>query len=328
MKIKKNWLIGSIICIVIGTGAQPVINRAFAQTTPRKAQLENQLSPQLQPKSQIKLITAGAQPRQTLRFTPQAGTKETADMQMDMDMSMSMNGNRAPEFKIPGTNLKFNTVVNKVEPNGDIHYDFSYTNVDLVGQSNLPPTAIEGMRREMKKIEGFKGNVIVDNMGHTKKANFILPKNFNPALKQMLDQMTNSIEQLSAPIPKQAIGKGAKWQVTSQIDFNGINLQQSATYELIDIQNGVATINVSLAQQTPGVQKMVLPQAPKGMSMTLQSYNGTGTGQIKMSLKRIMPLNTSINMNTNTQMRTTVPNSPEEMIMDQQISMQMNIKSN
>lgn len=327
MKIKKSWLVGGIIFTIVGTELQPVINRAFAQTTQPKTPLENQLSP-LKPKSQIKLITPGVQPRQILRFTPQTGQKETANMQMDMDMSMSVNGNKAPSFKIPGTSLKLNTIVNKVEPNGDIHYEFSYSDIDSVGKSTLPPSVLEDMRREIKKMEGLKGGVIVSNMGRTKKTNFIIPKNFNPALKQTMDQLKNSIEQLSAQVPQKAVGKGASWQVTSQISFNGINLQQIATYELIDIQDGIATMNVNLTQQAPNVQKIILPQMPKGMSVTMQSYNATGKGQTKIALNRIMPLSTSINMNTNTQMRTNVPNSPEKMIMNQQISTRLNIKSN
>lgn len=326
MKIKKSLLAGGIIFTVIGTGLQPVLNRAFAQTTQPKTPLENNLS-QIKSKSQIKLITPGAQPRQRLRFTPQVGEKETADMKMDMDMSMSVNGKPAPEFKIPATSLKLNAIVNKIEPNGDIHYEFSYSDIDLGKESNLPPKALEDMRREIKKMEGLKGSVIVDDRGRTKKANFVVPEDFNPVLKQMTDQFKNSIEQLSAQVPQQAVGKGAKWQVISQIGFNGINLQQTANYELVDIQDGIATMNINITQQAPSAQKIVLPQIPKGMTMTMQSYKSSGIGQAKIALNRIMPLSTSIKMNTNTQMRTNVTNSPEEMIMNQQISTQLNIQS-
>ena len=328
MKIKKSWLVAPIVCTLIGTGVQPVINRAFAQTTPAKTQLENQLSPKLKSTSQIKLILAGAQPRQKLRFTPQRGQKETAEMIMDMDMSMSVNGNRAPSFKMPGTKMKFNTIINKVEPNGDINYNFSYTNVDLVGQSDLPPAALEKMRSEIKKIQGLRGSAIVDNMGRTKKANFVVPENLNPALKQMMDQMAKSIEQLSAQVPLQAIGKGGKWQVISQINFNGIKLQQTANYELVGIQNDIATMNISLTQRAGGKQKIVVPQMPKGATMTLQSYNGTGTGQAKISLKRIMPLTTSLKTNTNVKMLVSEASSQQKTMLEQQISIQMNLKSN
>ena len=328
MIIKKSLLVGSIIFTLVGTGVQPAINRVFAQTNETKTQLENQLSPQLKPKSQINLISAGVQPRQKLRFAPQVGQKETADMQMDMDMSMTVNGNPAPKFNMPGTSMKFNASINKVEPNGDINYDFSYTDVDVVGQSDLPPVALEKMRSEVKKIENLKGNAIVDNMGRTKKANFAIPANLDPALKQMMDQMSKSIEQLSAQVPQEAIGKGGKWQVISQVNFNGINLQQTANYELIDIQDGIATMNISLTQQAPGVQKIVSPQIPKEVNVTLQSYNASGSGQAKISLNRIMPLTTSIKTNTNLKMLVNMPNSQQKTTLDQQISMQMNIKSN
>ncbi|MBV6621732.1 MAG: hypothetical protein KI793_02065 [Rivularia sp. (in: Bacteria)] len=327
MKSKKNLLVGGMLLTIMGSGLQPVFNRAFAQTTQPKTPLENQLSPQPKTNSQIQLITPGAQPRQKLRFVPQVGQKETADMQMDMDMSMSVNGNEAPSFKIPGTSVKLNTVVNKVEQNGDIYYDFSYDNVDITGESNLPASALEDMRREIKKMQGLKGNVIVDNKGRTKKANFTIPKNFNPALKQTMEQLKNSIEQLSAQVPTEAVGKGAKWQHTSRISFNGITLEQTINYELVDIQDDIATMNINLIQKAPGAQKIVLPQVPKGMTMTMESYNASGTGQSKVSLNQIMPLSTSLKMNANTQMRTNVPNSSETMLMNQQISTQLNIQS-
>ena len=166
MNIKKSWLAGGIIFTIIGTGLQPVVNSVEAQTTQPKTPIENQLPP-VNSKSQIKLITTGAQPRQRLRFTPQAGQKETANMQMDMDMSMSVNGKPAPEFKLPGTSLNLNAIANKIKPNGDIHYEFSYSDIDTVGESNLPPKALEDMRREIKKMEGLKGSVIVDDRGRT-----------------------------------------------------------------------------------------------------------------------------------------------------------------
>lgn len=319
---------------MIGAGVQPFVDSAFAQIKRPNSSIQNQL-PSAKPKSQIKLITSGVQPRKLLRFTPKPGQKETADMQMDMDMSMSMNGNPTPSFEIPGTSFKLNTVIKKVESNGDIHYDFSYSKVDLVGKGNLPPKALEDMRREIKKIEGIKGNVIVDNMGRTKKANFVIPKNFNPGLKQMMDQMTNSIEQLSAQVPEEAIGKGAKWEVTSPISFNGINFQQTAIYELVNFQNDVATLNVSFKQQAPGSQKITLPEIPKGMTMTMQSYNSTGQGQATIGMNRIMPLSTSLNMNTSTQMLVDMPNpnasgkmtTPRQMRMNQEISTKLKIQS-
>ena len=53
MIIKKSFLVGSIISTLAGVGVQPLINPAFAQTTQSNTQLENQLSPSLQPKSQV-----------------------------------------------------------------------------------------------------------------------------------------------------------------------------------------------------------------------------------------------------------------------------------
>lgn len=334
MRINKILFVGSIICCtLVGTSIQPIINSAIAKETKENVtqsniQTKQSKTLQVKPNSQIKLITAGSQPRRKLRLTPSVGQKETANMQVDVDMSMSTDGGEKQLLPIPANSTKLNGAINKVEPNGDIHFDFSYSDIDVIAENNIPAATLRRMRNLMKQVEGFKGTTVVSNTGRTKKANLIIPANLDPVLKQMMEQLIDSMEQVSVQVPLEEVGIGASWKILYKIDLYGIDIQKTDTYKLVDIQNNVMTMNISSEAKVASMgQKMVLPQLPKGATMTLQSYKSVGTGIAKVSLNRILPLSTSLSSNTNLRMRMTIADSPGELITDQEVSVKMNIDS-
>ncbi len=325
--MKKNLFIGGIAFVIAATSLKPLVTPVNAETSIFTKQ--TQQLPKITPtaKSQIELISEGAEPRQELRLKPTISTKETANMRLNIDMMTSMAGKTLPAFKMPATVITFESVVKNVESNGDINYDFTYTDADVVGDTNLPPAAVAQMRAEMKKLKRFKGSVVIDNRAQTKKANFSVPPGSDPSFKQMIDQMSNSIEQISAPLPQQAVGIGAKWQVTNAVNVSGMAINQVATYELVDFKDGVATLNINLAQQAPKAQKLNLPQSPKGVTVTLKSYIGSGQGRALVRVNKLIPITSTMTMRANSQISTVVPNTKEELTLDQQMSMLLSIKS-
>ncbi len=325
--MKKNLFIGGIAFAIAATSLKPLVTPVNAETSILTKQTQQR--PKITPtaKSQIELISEGAEPRQELRLKPTIGTKETANMRMNIDMMTSMAGKTSPALKMPATVITFESVVKNVESNGDINYDFTYTDADVVGDTNLPPAAVAQMRAEMKKLKKFKGSVAIDNRGQTKKANFTIPPGSDPSFKQMIGQMSNSIEQISAPLPQQAVGIGAKWQVTNGVNVSGMAINQVATYELVDFKDGVATLNINLAQQALKPQKLNLPQSPKGVTVTLKSYIGSGQGRALVRINKLTPITSTMTMRASSQISTVVPNSKEELTLDQQMSMLLSIES-
>ena len=225
MRINKSLFVGSVIyCALIGTSVHSIINSAIAKETKENitrstTQAKQSKTLQVKPNSQIKLITAGSQPRQKLRLTPNVGQKEIANMQVDVDMSTSTSGGQKQLLPIPATSTKLNAAVNKVEPNGDIYFDFSYSDIDLIAENNIPAIILERMRNRMRQMEGFKGIAVVSNTGRTKKADAILPANLDPALKQMMEQLIDAMEEVSMRVPLEEVGIGASWKILYNINL-------------------------------------------------------------------------------------------------------------
>ena len=276
---------------------------------------------------QVELLNPGVEPRQQLRLKPAIDVKETTVMTVKMDMEISASGRSSPGAKIPVSVMTFETKVTKIDPNGDIHYESAYTNVDITGDpGNTPPAVRDAMRSALKSMVGMKGSFIMDNRGFHKGGNFILPEGADNNLKQMVRQMSKSIEQLTSPLPAEAVGKGAKWRVSSSSDFSGIKVNDISTYELASWQDGVASVNVSVEQQA-NPQNITSPQLPRGTTLTLKSLASQGRGATTMRLDRLIPVRSTWSVSSNSEMSVKAAGSSQESPITTKMVMEMTLES-
>jgi hypothetical protein len=277
-------------------------------------------------KTQVELLNPGTDPKQELRFQPKVNAKQAITLTMNMDVASSVEGRSIPKFKIPASVMKMETTVTQVDPNGDIHFQFAYTDGDVVADSTAQPEVVNAMRSAIKKMVGLKGSFVSDNRGQIQSGNFVLPEGLDPMTKQLFDQVSNSITQLSAPVPAAAVGKGAKWRVASSLNLGGINLSQSTIYELAGLQDNVANLNINLEQQATS-QALALPNLPSGSTLTLKSLKSQGQGQMKMRLDAAMPVQANISLNSNNEMNVKGAGNAQETTISTQLSMQMSLES-
>jgi hypothetical protein len=276
--------------------------------------------------AQVELLNPGVEPRQQLRLKPAIDVKETTVMTLKMDMEISALGRSSPA-KSPVSVMTFETKVTKIDPNGDIHYESAYTNVDITGDTgNTPPAVRDAMRSTLKSMVGMKGSFIMDNRGFNKGGNFILPEGADNNLKQMVRQMSKSLEQVASPLPAEAVGKGAKWRVSSSSDFSGLNVNDISTYELASWQDGVASVNVSIEQQA-NPQNITSPQLPAGTTLTLKSLASQGRGATTMRFDRLMPVRSTWSVSSNSEMSAKAAGSSQESPITTKMVMEMTLES-
>lgn len=296
--MKKKLLITSLSAILALSGlkAPSTFATSLIKQVPNST---SKTYPLIQPK--IELLAPGNGAKQKLRFQPQVNSKIQTDMTMKMGMSMSMGGQALPKINLPAYLMTIETQINKIEPNGDIHYQFGYSKIETQANPTVPKEVMQTMQKQLEQLKGIKGVVIIDNRGQTKKANLSLPPNLDPSIKQMMEQITSSLEQLSSPVPEEAIGVGAKWRVTTNPTVAGMNFSQTTTYELVSIKDNIATLNVSLEQQA-SPQILNVPGMPPGAKFNLKSHSATGTGQVIISLNSIVPTRSNLSMDGTTVM--------------------------
>lgn len=313
--MKKTLLLGSF-CLLTGLGAVNL----DTDKTPAYAEIAQGES--INSPSEITLLNPGNEPKQELRLTPTVATKATSTMTMNTEMTMLVDGQTYPQVISPTTTITMEVEVTNVAENGDINADFTYTDVEVIAEPNTSTELLSAMEEQMNKLVGLNGSFLLDKQGNTKDATIVFPANMDGNNKQMLESMVTSLKQLSSPLPSEAVGIGAQWEVTNLLSTNGINLTQTANYELVDIQDNIATLNVKIEQQA-GEQKINSPDA----SMSLTSLTGIGKGKVTMNLAQIMPISATIEMKSDIKMKITAPDSNQESLLETQSLMQMNLES-
>ena len=323
--MKKSVWVGSLLLMLsTGLGTKPIVAPAIA----KQVVSQPPLKPAPTSQSKIELVTPGAQPRQALRFKPAVNTIETTTITLNTAMEMSIPGlpNGPRLTKLPSTLMKMETVVTQIDPNGDVHYKFRYTDADIKGDASIPVGLVNTARTQVKKMVGLSGFFVMDDRGNTKSTNLTIPKGVDATTRQMLEQSFQSLEQLSAPLPEAAIGVGAQWKMLVPVKIYGMMLNQTETYELVSLKDGVATLKVSVEQQAQS-QKLTFPGMPKGATMTLKSLNTTGQGEIKVRLDRLLPPVARLSLTSAAQMQSAAPGTAEAMTIATKTQIEMLMQS-
>jgi hypothetical protein len=297
-------------------------------TTPNNSIPPSLLTPQVEiGKLELEMLSEGEEPKQKLRFKVANKGKETATLVMNMESSNNLAGNPVPAVKLPINVVEMQTEITQVDPNGDMHVQFRYPNVQVVvTDDKVSPEVTKLMRTLMPKLTEIKGEFVIDERGQTKSSKFALPSENDPLSQQLSSQLANSFNQLSSPIPEVAIGKNAKWRTINSVKVNGIEIKQIANYHLKDLQNNLATIDIKLEQKGEP-QTINLPGLPPELAVNLKSFSTQGSGRMKISFDRLLPLSSTAVLISTAEMSVKIPGGDKELTTKIDTSIDMSIRS-
>jgi hypothetical protein len=230
LHLNQKWLINGIIALLVGVGLQHIPVKA--ETPVKTQQLITQVA-RIPPihQSQLELLSLGAYPRQELRFQPTVNTRETVNMTMLENIVMPVDKKSAYTLTRPGLTVTIDLLVTQVDDNGDIHCNFTYKNFDVKANASSSRESLDSLRMKYKNMKGFEGSATFNHRGQMIKTSLNQPENIEPVLTYALQKMAAFLEQIPFPFPEQAVGKGAKWRVTSVVNVDKIAFTQIATYE-------------------------------------------------------------------------------------------------
>lgn len=294
--MKKPLFVSLLVLLMSGLGKAPPSLPVRAEPIFAIAQNESATKPELE------LLDAGIAPRQKLRFSPVLDRRtEILTMTMDMDMDMTVEGEGSRAIDMPPVEIEFQVEIEKVDSNGDIHANFSCSRTDVVAEADTPPRLVRKLQGEIEKMVGFRTSLVMDSQGRAKDINLIVPDSMDPNLRQMFEQTMNSLGEISAPMPEEAVGVGAKWRVSASPTLNGIKMNQTATYEIASIEGDRIILDTSVEQDAEP-QRITLPGLPPNATVNLESLDGSGRGQVTMDLNKIVPIAGNVSMDSNTRM--------------------------
>lgn len=329
--MKKLLCFGALAFAIGGSVQRPLMALPQVAETVTVAQASTVAAQPVAPTQAI-VLDPGAAPRRQLRLQLAPGMEETGNTTMKVRMDGFLNGQKLPFPSVPTMKFGMSMKVDKVDANGDSHLTFGYTSADVVANPDTPPMMLDVMRSQLQGLLDHKGAMVISDRGQTKSFQIELPKTLTAAAQNQLDrtmeQLTNSLKQLSAPLPAEPVGLGAKWKVPPQkLSMNGMVVIQTATYELLELQGNTMKLAVTV-EQTADPQPLNSPGLPPGASMQLKSLSSNGGGTITMHLDRLFPSQANIAVNAEAKMQVKDAKLPQGADLLMKSLVEMTLQSN
>ena len=237
--------------------------------------------------TQVKLVEAGAEPRKVLRLHPKPGDKQTLSLTMKMAVEMTMGETQIPPMKLPAMTMIMDMTVKTVSADGDITYESVMSDASVSAHPDVLPQIAEAMKSSLDGIKGLSGSGMMSNRGLSKGTDIKAPAGAEPQMSQTVEQMKEAFAQCALPLPEEAVGPGAKWEVRKPVKSQGMTINQTASYELVSIEGERVIAKATIAQSASN-QKMQNPAMP-ALKVDLKKMDGKGTGEITLDLAQAMP---------------------------------------
>ena len=278
------------------------------------------------PAPEVTLVDAGKAPLRPLRVKPSVGAAQSLLMTMKMVMEMDAGpAMQVPRTALPVMKLTMDAKVTEVGKDGDARYEFVLGEAEVVDGPGANPMMVEAMRKSLTGMKGLSGHAVVSPRNFTREANIVVPLTADPTLRQFMDGMKQSMNQLSAPFPEEAVGVGAKWRVKTALVQSGITLEQVAAYEITAMEGDRVSAKVSIDQKAQP-QEIKGPQVPAGVKMSVVSMTSKGVGEIALDLARLLPPRVSLSLASDARMSVDAGGQHQAMNMKLEMDVTMEAK--
>ena len=241
----------------------------------------------------VTLLESGAEPRTVLRYKFQANRTERMVMQTDMAMAIEIGSLKRPERQLPSTRMTMAIDSKEVSPEGELHYEFTLEQTEVVPNPGDNPLTINAIRKQMHTMLGVRGSATATSRGFSTDININIPRGAGPKVRQLIDDMKQSMTRMLAPLPDEPVGRGAVWQVTTPIETPAMKFTQVATYTLLEIQGDAVKLDVQITQSAPPQESRPIGGAP-GTTVMLESLETSGSETVELQMTNVIPTSTLI----------------------------------
>ena len=199
-------------------------------------------------------------------------------------------------MKMPGMKFTMEVTTKDVSSDGDITYESLISDASVVEEPGAMPQMAEAMKSALDSIKGLAGTGTISSRGLDKGSQFKIAPDADPQVRQAMEQMKDTLANISVPFPEEPVGPGAKWEAQRQVKSQGMTIDQTTSYELASLEGERATIKNTITQHAAN-QKIENPAMP-GIKVDLTKLDGTGKATLTNDLTRVLPTSGSIDSHT------------------------------
>ena len=267
----------------------------------------------------VKLLDAGAEPRAALQLAPVVGATDTVTVSIQLDEKMTLGGKALPNPSPPRVRLELATTVGAVDADGVASYDVTVTTAEALALDSAEPPAKRLLSQVLAILDGATVSAKVTRDGRATMVPFAPPADAPPQVRSLAQSYLEALQNLAVPLPDEAVGVGARWQVDQQIANGRLRVHQTIVYEIVAIDGPVVKTKVTLTQSMQDLT-VAAPALPPGTKV--ESFAGTGSGVKTLDLRRIMPLDANVKVHSDVKLALHTPDGkPGELAVAMDIDM-------
>lgn len=228
------------------------------------------------------VLDAGAEPRAAFASVAAVGSRYDVTLTQSSSMALFADGKTIPETSVPALHLTLGVEV--VERTRDAaKLRFAVAKADLDPSIQGDPSTRHMLEQELKtgSITGLGGFVSIDDAGLKRSTTSNLPNTASSILRQVLNQVRQSLDQTVVPLPRDPIGVGARWSTVRTFDFSGIELSERATWTLTARTASTWSVRGEFEYSALGAV-VKFPGMPDDAKLTLREMRGSGRGEYEL----------------------------------------------
>jgi len=236
----------------------------------------------------VDLLDPGAEPRTTLRYAYESGATYTMVVDLDIAMAIATGDSWNQVVTVPTIRMVADIQLDDVATDGSVRYDYRYSSVNFLDPTSVDDATVQAMDAQFAPLLGLTGWVIVDDRGRNLDGGINGLEALEPGARTLLENMQRSLAELSAPLPEEPVGVGAKWQTEQHLGNQGIVIDQTSTVTLDRHFGQELLLLIDLSQSAePG--PMDVAGTATGTTLMLVSMAGDGRGTMVVPLHGLVP---------------------------------------
>lgn len=229
-------------------------------------------SPSTPADDDVKVLDAGSGDRQQLLLHLTEGERSTTTLQM----TVATETDAVDVPPIPMTMTMSTEVTDVTAEKSTVHA--TYDGIELA--SGLPQELVAGLQPGLDAMKGMEMTFDYSPSGALLDADVSLPDGAPASVQGMVDQLSDSVTSMSIAFPSEPLGEGARWQGESTVDLAGMQVRQTATYELVSFDGESYTVAIA----TRGALN-----PPQGTAAMISKAKLTTEGEMTGDLGHVVP---------------------------------------
>ena len=235
----------------------------------------------------VKVLSAGATPRQVLRMRASPGSKESGVILLKSSMGMGAAGAPIEMMKLPAMKMTVGVLPKSVSDAGDLNYEVVIEDADVVTEADTLPGTAEAMKASLTGMKGLLITCTMSDRGISKSADAKIPPGADAETRAGIESMKEAFADSEFVLPHEAIGAGARWEVRQKVKSEGMTIDQTTIHQLLAIQGDVLTVKSTTVQHAAN-QKIPNPMAAETMA-DLVKMTGSITNTATVNLAKLLP---------------------------------------